>query len=190
MQKLDLLNKFIYVNEFTSELSLCDIDKLKFNALQNYWGNYRVTDNKNDYRYNYFNITDDKHVMWLCDYIRDSWNLLHVKKDIKTINLKKHFIIQEHNQTINTHNHFDYLDVKNCPDITGIYTIGLGNEPIDLVVQNKEKGELMRKTRIPMKRNNFIFWNSDLDFYLDTNTNKEPLINLIFSFKEKRLRNN
>ena len=187
MQKLELSSKFIYVNEFTKELSFCDIDKIKFNALQNYWGNYRVTENKNDYRYNYYNVTDDKNVMWINDYIRDSWNLLRIKEHVKTINFKKHFIVQELNESINTHNHINSLDVINSPEISGLYTISCGKNPADLIIKNKVKGDIYKTTRIPMKTNNFIFWNSDLNFSLDANLNKEPLVNLIFNFQEKRV---
>jgi len=187
MQKLELSSKFIYVNEFTKELSFCDVDKIKFNALQNYWGNYRVTENKNDYKYNYYNVTDDKHVMWINDYIRDSWNLLKVKENIKSINFKKHFIIQESNESINTHSHMEPLNVINSPDISGIYTVSCGKNSVDLIIKNKAKGDTHKITRIPMKTNNFIFWNSDLDFSLDANLNKEPLVNLVFNFQEKKV---
>lgn len=182
MLKRQLSEKFIYIAEFPKELSFIDFEIIKFNALKNYWGDFRITNNKNDYRYNYFNISDDKNIFWLRDYIKDKWYLTTEKN---AISIKMSFIIQDYNQSINSHHHILPNDLQNSPTISCIYTLDCGKNPVDLVIEDSFQRFQTNKIRIPMKKNNLVFFNSDLNHCFELNNNKEPLINLSFSFIEK-----
>lgn len=183
MLKLKTLSEQnIFSFRFPLENSFVDLDIVKFNALKNYWGNFRKTENKNDFRYYYYNCSDDKNVYWLIDYLADRWHLYRSKQ---VVNCKYSFLIQNKDENIPVHNEIIENEFKNSPDISGIYTIDCGDNPVDIVFQHKRKGVLTEKIRIPMTKNNFIIFNSEINHYFDTNQNKEPLVNLHFSFYEK-----
>jgi len=176
-----LSEKIIHTCRFPLENSIVDIDKIKLNALKNYWGNHRMSFSKNDFRYHYYNFTHDKNVFWLRDYVQHIWNL---KKGKHTINFKFGFLVQERGDSIPLHNEILESDFENSPDLSCIYTIDCGENPVDIVFQHKKKGIRTEKIRIPMTKNNFIIYNSDIEHYFDVNENREPLINLHFSFYE------
>ena len=182
LQLKKLSEKSIHSCRFPLENSLVDLEKVKFNSLKNYWGGFRKTENKNDFRYYYYNTSDDKNVFWLIDYVRDLWFL---KKNKSTVSFKSSFLVQERGDYIPLHNEIIENDFLNSPDISVIYTVDCGPEPVDIIFQNKKKEVLTEKIRIPMKKNNYIIYNSEIDHSFDINQNKEPLINLHFSFHEK-----
>jgi len=181
-QLINLSLQRILIDEFPLKNSFVDLEKIKFNALKNYWGEYRKINNKNDYRYNYFNVTDDKNITWIIDYFRNNYRLQEKKYVLKP---QYSFLIQETNEIIETHNEIIPTDLENSPDTSVIYTVDCGEKPVDIIFETKFKGVLPQKIRVPMKKNNYIIFNSSLKRSFAVNENKKPLINLHFSFFEK-----
>lgn len=183
MRQLKILSqKSIYNLRFPIENSLINLDTVKFVGLKNYWGNFKKTENKNDYRYNYYNASDNKNISWLIDYLVDKW---HLESGRGIVSIVRSFLVQGEGESIPLHNEILESDLIGSPDTSVIYTVDCGEEPVDIVFKYKKKGYMTETIRIPLTKNNYILYPSDIDHSIDVNTNKQPLVNLHFSFHQK-----
>jgi hypothetical protein len=180
--KKTLNSQFVIWDYFPVLQSLVDYDKVKLNALKNYWGNYRQSYDIDDWRYNYFNLSDDKNISWIIDYIRDSYNLISTKNTLRP-NSRRCMVLSQ-NESINSHNHIDPYDLLNSPIMSGIFTSQIGKNEVNLVIEYETGRLKSQKMRIPMETNKIILFNSELNHYYEANNNKEPLINICFSFSK------
>src|SRR6056300_1322783 len=120
----------------------------------NYWGDHRQTNNENSFLYDYYNLTQDKNITWILDYVKDKHDL-ESKRNL--INPQSRLLIQGKDESINYHNHIDEYDLINSPSISGIYTISCG-------------------------KNQLIVFNSELFHCFTKNENKKHVINICFTF--------
>ena len=179
--KITLVSQFIIWDYFPVIQSLVDFEKVKFNALKNYWGDYRQSHNVDDWRFNYYNLSDDKNISWILDYVRDSYNLIS-KTPLKPV--ARRCTVQGQNESINFHNHLDEYDLINSPIISGIFTSQIGKNEVNLVIEYSHGRIKGKKIRIPMEENKLILFNSELNHSFESNNNKEPLINICFSLSQ------
>jgi len=180
--KKTLVSQFVIWDYFPIKQSLIDFEKVKFNALKNYWGNYRQSNNIDDWRYNYYNLSDDKNITWIIDYVRDSYNLIS-KNMLRPVQRNRAIVLSQ-NEGLNSHNHMDPYNLIESPILSGIFTCQIGKNKVNLVI-DYETGRLKsKKIRIPMETNKIILFNSELNHYYEVNNNKEHLINICFSFSQ------
>tara|TARA_R100000005_G_C4994847_1_gene201789 strand:- start:1346 stop:1894 length:549 start_codon:yes stop_codon:yes gene_type:complete len=178
INKLTLTEQNIFYDYFPIENSFVDIEKIKFNILKNYWGKYKQSFNISDSHHYYYNLTPDKNVTWVLDWIRDQLNL---KQDIKWISLKKRCLIQNQGESINFHKHIDEHDLNGSPTLSGIYTVDCGKETSDLIFKYSQ-GKNIGTYSIPMEKNKVIIFNSELEHSFEKNKNEEPIFNICFTF--------
>lgn len=179
MRKISLVEQFLYVDTFPLKQSLVNLEKVKFNAMLNYWGDHRQTNNENSFLYDYYNLTQDKNITWILDYVKDKHDL-ESKRNL--INPQSRLLIQGKDESINYHNHIDEYDLINSPSISGIYTISCGENPVYFKVKYGAGRKQEFEHLIPLKENQLIVFNSELFHCFTKNENKKHIINICFTF--------
>lgn len=178
MQKKVLYEKNIYHDFFPLKLSKLNVEKLRYNCLLNLWGNFRQSQDTKSKFYNYFNLTDDKNVSWLTDYIMD---IMKAKHNINLFKPKHHCLIQEVNESINFQSDLDHYDLHNIPTLSGLYTLTPVNDT-NLILRYAGKNNLREDYFIPLEENKIILFNSEYDFAIEKNKESQPIINICFNF--------
>jgi len=177
--KILLTEQSIIFGEIPSILKL-DLDRIKTNVVKNYaFGNFKSNDDFN-YHKDYLKIDDDQHITWLLDYIRDHYRAEYEKTPIIT---QRAGLLQNKGQMINTHHHIDCFDLWNSPDISCIYTVDTGPQPVFLHFEYEKGREKHARWKIPLLKNRYIIFNSDLNHYFSANKNTDPIVNLSFQFQ-------
>jgi len=157
-----------------------DIGQIKTNIVQAYAFKKRQSEEEWDYKYNYYNIENDKYVTWIQDYIRDHYNAQYNKTPI-SINTAG--IMQKEGEGINTHNHTWEYDYEKTPDISCLYCVAMGEKPTYITFEYKGGRIRHGRWKIPMVPRKLIMFNSEISHYLTKNENKDPTINLSFQYQ-------
>ena len=157
-----------------------DLDRIKTDIIKNYALNNFQSKDIFNYHKDYIEMSDDQHITWILDYIREHYRAEYGRTPILT---QRAGIIQNKGHTINTHHHIDEFDLWNSPDISCIYTLEAGKEPSEIVFEYVKGREKHARYRIPMLENRFIIFNSDLAHYLTPNKNEDAIVNLSFQFQ-------
>ena len=164
--KISLVDQFLFIKQLPIKITTLNNDKLKFNALVNYWGNYRQSFDERTDLYDYYNLTTDKQIFWIRDYIQDVVNL---ELGIQLVDTKYRCIVQEKDEKINFHKHLDEHD---------------SDEPVDLVFKYSSGNKKEVHRHVPLLKNQVVFFNSELVHCYTRNKNKQPQITICFTFKK------
>lgn len=181
--KITLVDQFLFIKQLPISKTILNDDKIKFNALVNYWGNYRQSfDDKTDL-YDYYNLTTDKQITWVKDYIHDVVNL---ELKIQLVDVKYRCIVQDKDEKINFHKHLDEYNLKDSPHYSAVYTPHDSDEPVDLVFKYSSGRKKEVHRHVPLLKNQVVFFNSELVHCYTKNKNKQPQISICFTFKEQQ----
>jgi hypothetical protein len=180
--KISLVDQFLFIKQLPIKLTTLNDDKLKYNALVNYWGNYRQSSDERTDLYDYCNLTTDKQIKWLYDYIHD---VVHVELNLQILAPKYRCIVQERDEKINFHKHLDEYNLEDSPHFSAVYTPHDSDEPVDLVFKysSGKKKEVHR--HVPLLKNQVVFFNSELVHCYTRNKNKQPQVSICFTFKKQ-----
>ena len=182
IEKLLLAEQSIVYGELDS-VSKVDMKLLRNHTLSSFANTLDSSHLK--WKKHYRKVNYHQHIQWVQDYIRDHWNekngftLVPLTVDGVTS------IIQQTNEDIPVHQHIDEFDLNGSPDYSGIYTVGKGEEQVNITIFYEDGRRRMRSWTIPLEINKFIIWPSHLKAEISKNKSKDFLVNL--SFKYQRL---
>jgi len=181
-----LTEQFIFTYPLPSKLTNIDLNKIQNHVLSFYKEDNRIKHPKYWYRHNYHKINYHQHIGWLTEFLSDHYAVSFNKKPIL---LQRDggvtALIQQKNESINSHNHIDPYDYNNSPDLTVLYTVSDTDEkkPTYIVFEYENGRNRHCRWKLPLKKNHFIFFSSTLNHYITKNTNDDLLINLCFNFE-------
>ena len=157
-----------------------DHQQIKSNIFKAYAFKKRQSREDGNYKYNYYNIENDKYITWIQDYIRDHYKEQYNKTPIP---VNTAGILQQPGEMINTHDHLWEYDYEKTPDISCLYCVAMGEKTTYITFEYKGGRVRHGRWRIPMAERRLIIFNSDLSHYLTKNENKDPTINLSFQYQ-------
>ena len=157
-----------------------DIGIIKTNIVKGYAAKKRQSQENWNYKYDYYDVEDNKHITWIVDYIRDHYNEQYHQSPVL---INKAGIIQKKGEGINTHNHIWEYDYEKTPDISCLYCVAMGEKTTYITFEYKGGRVRHGRWRIPMAPRKLIIFNSELSHYLTKNENKDPTINLSFQYQ-------
>jgi hypothetical protein len=156
-----------------------DIESIKSTILKGAAFKKRQSEKKWDYKYNYYDLENDKYITWVHDYIRDHYNEQYHKT---LILIKTAGIVQQEREGINTHNHTWEYDYEKTPDISCLYCVAMGEKPTYVTFEYQGGRVRHGRWKVPMAPRKLIMFNSEIPHYLTQNANDDPTINLSFQF--------
>lgn len=157
-----------------SENSLVDNDVLKKLALEDC--NKFVPHFKN--RHNDINNTYHKYYTWILEYIRDHY----IKHSFQNLTLEclNSFINREKKfESTFKRNHINPYDLNNSPEMTVLYFIQGGGGELTLEWDNGRYKDCFNKFAVKDKQ--FFIFNSDFDYYLTKNTEKDDRVYITYN---------
>ena len=178
MESKTLTKQSIIWDTIPDILSL-DIGILTTNIVKGYATKKRQSKEDWNYKYNYYDVGDNKHVTWIHDYIRDHYKAQY---DRSPILINTAGIIQKKGEGINTHNHIWEYDYEKTPDISCLYCVAMGEKPTYVTFEYQGGRVRHGRWKVPMAPRKLIMFNSEIPHYLTQNANDDPTINLSFQF--------
>lgn len=179
--KQTLIDQSIYLKAIPEKYLSIDYKKIKKEALESFTKKQKINSNEFSFYKNYYKLTDNLHVNWIYDLIRDYYNLDF--KGSKTLILNKsYYIVLNRNSDIDFHNHIDEYNIKNSPDFTAIVSLTENkNDFVEFEFEGGRKRQM--KQRVPLNKGEVILFNSELRHRFITERFHENLLLLSFQMQ-------
>lgn len=183
MKNKTVLSENFFIKGFISPSQQLDKFYIKNNIIKNFaYGEFQ-TKNKLDPRKHYVNLTDDINVKWSDDYLRDHYELYHNR----TLEIQKWSgIYLNSGSSISLHNHIFPHDLINSPEVSGIYVLECGKEPIEVCFEYEDTLLKKNKKLVSLKTNDYIIFNSNLNHEILKNRNENPLLLVSYRWQYQR----
>jgi len=176
MKDKQVLSESFFIKDKVSKSLKLDLFYLKNNVIKNYsYGEFQNKNIDSPLKY-YLNLSEDINVKWLYEYFDDFYNLYH-KKRIEPFKASGIFLLP--NESVDFHNHIDYLSIDNSPDVSGLFVVE-GEANIQF-----EYNQIVRQNQrftVPLKQREYILFSSDLKHSILPNKSSQPLIIISFKF--------
>lgn len=126
----------------------------------------RVSQNKKDYSYEDYTFAFSSEFQWVQDYIRDHFDLKYNKQLIPKIHWGNIYgpLEQSYSRT-----QINPLNLKNSPDYTWIYGVGVQKDSCELVIEYDDNRRKGRTWHIPLENNKFIIFPSTHRYFISKN---------------------
>jgi len=111
-----------------------------------------------------------QHITWIMNYISDKFLVLH-NKTLIPLNIIAQ--INKKGKKIVKRNYVNFKDIKKCPYYTYLYCI---NGKTKLTFYFNDNVDKNKKWIIPVEKNKYVMWNSNLDYSIDNKENNDLLI--------------
>ena len=178
--KITLSEQILITSKLPDHLPL-DLNYMKYNVIKNYSYGERVSDHDYLHTKNYYNLSFDINIQWINDFIVHH---LAGYYDTKVNILAKHGIILFNNDGLDYHSQIDDLKPTESPDLSCLFAIDMGNNPIEIRFKyNKGRNKNLFGRRILQKRDLLIL-SSEVPFSISSNNNKEPSIILSLQYQK------
>ena len=175
-----ILTKQSIIWDVIPDILPLDIGIIKTNIIKGYAAKKRQSKEDWYYKYNYYDVEDNKNISWIVDYIRDHYR---EQEDRVPVLINTAGIVQKRGEGINTHNHTWEYDYEKTPDISCLYCVSMG-EKLTSITFEYQGGRIRHgRWKIPMAPRKLIIFNSEIPHYLTQNENEDPTINLSFQFQ-------
>ena len=158
-----------------------DIEFLKNDCLKSFEKNNRMSKNISDTRNEDLIIPKSKVFEELINIIKDKF---YIRYD-QVIELTDYWAqVLEHNESTNLHDHVDCFDIKNSPDLSGVYYLEVPKDSGDIVFQwPTNKYNQYKRWWFKPKTGDLLLFPSTLDHFVTKNTSVKKRIAISFNFK-------
>tara|TARA_E500000318_G_scaffold4074_2_gene4365 strand:- start:7779 stop:8333 length:555 start_codon:yes stop_codon:yes gene_type:complete len=169
----NLLYKTIFDTGFVCHYTSIDNEKIKKTLLND-------SKNKKDYStvFNDMQLTRQKDIIWILDYIRDYHKTSNKteKTKNKTLAACNIFLNVEHkNEMSPLRHHFNYQDPTKSPKMTVMYFVSGGGE---LYVKHKTLDQEETWSSIKIEEKMYVVFNAEIPYLRTPNPLEEPRITL------------
>jgi len=178
LNKITLSEKFISYSHLPKILKI-DNEQLINHIITN--STERESDDIHNFRYNYFKVPYFTQFNFIFEYIQNLFQVDY-KKNIFQFKEYNTAIILDKNESTYKHSTIDWYNLPQSPDMNCIMCLNDLKEKNYLMI-DYEDGKKVTSYKMPLEKNKFILFNSELPFYITKNTNDEKNINLFFSFQ-------
>lgn len=159
------------------------IDKqaLVKDCLDAFTNNNRMSLDTSDTRNEDLIIPQSKTFKELIQTIKDKFFIRYSQR----LELRTHWgQVHEHNESTNTHDHVDCFDIKNSPDLSGVYYLQVPKDSGDIVFQWPiNKYNQYKRWWFKPKAGDLLLFPSTLDHFVSKNIALEKRIAISFNFK-------
>ena len=177
-QKITLTEKIIIPSRVPDILPL-EFHHLKNNVIKNYSYDEKVSDHPYLSLRKYYNLTPDKNLQWVHDFVIHHMAGLH-KTQLRVV--ASYGIILFTNQYLEYHQHVDELRPNESPDYTCLVAINVGEKPVEVKFKydtTRNKNLFGKKL---LKKKDILLLSSDIPHSISTNYNEEPTILLSLQY--------
>ena len=174
------LTKQVIIDDIIPDILPLDIENIKSTIFKGQAFKKRQSEEDWDYKYNYYNLENNKDINWIQDYISDHYREQYDKSPV-LINTAG--IIQQKGEGINTHNHLWEYDYEKAPDISCLYCVAMGEKTTYITFEYQGGRVRHGRWKVPMAPRKLVIFNSELSHCLTKNENEEPTINLSFQYQ-------
>ena len=158
-----------------------NIESLKNDCLKSFAENNRMSKDISDTRNEDLIIPRSKSFEALINIIKDKFYI----KYNKGLDLKNYWAqVHSQNESTNMHDHVDCFDIKNSPDLSGVYYIQVPKDSGDIVFQWPiNKYNQYKRWWFKPKMGDLLLFPSTLDHFVTKNTALQKRIAISFNFK-------
>jgi len=170
-----VLSENFFIKGFISKDLKIDSLYLKNNIIKNYaYQEYR-TKNKNSYKKDYLNLS------WIHQYVEDFFKLRQ-SQPIEIHSISGILILP--NDYITPHNHINYYDLADSPEISFLYVVDCGKKGVEVEFTHESIFHQQKKSLSYINKNEYLVFNSNLNHSITKNKNDSPtlLISMTFRF--------
>mgnify|MGYP001165545133 FL=1 len=183
MLKKHTLTESFYITGKIDSVSAVDTRLLKNHILTNFCKLNRYEDDQYWYMSDYLKVPYHQHIQWTQDWLRDHYRLEHGKTLVPTPVDSIRGIIQQTGDSVNTHNNVKEWHLEQSPEVSCLYTVETGEKPSYIIFEYDDGRNKHRRWRVPLKKNHFILYSSNLNHSITKNENKDFLVNLSLHFQ-------
>ena len=158
-----------------------DIKSLKNDCLKSFKENNRMSKDISDTRNEDLIIPKSKPFEELINIIKDKFYIRYNQ----VIELTDHWAqVHSQNESTNMHDHVNCFDIKNSPDLSGVYYLKVPRDSGDIVFQWPiNKYNQYKRWWFKPKKGDLLIFPSTLDHFVTKNTAVEKRIAVSFNFK-------
>lgn len=178
--KITLSEQLIITSKTPDHLPI-DYNVLRNNVIKNYSYGENIFDHEYLPLKNYYNLTHDKNLQWLVDYIVHHSMGLH-KIKLRTFRLAGLLLLP--NESVDYHSNVDENDPNNSPDFSCLVAVSAQDSPIEVKFKyDKGRHKNLFGKKI-LKEKELLLINSEIPFAISTNKNQKPNILLSLQFQK------
>jgi|TARA_A100001015_G_C14983293_1_gene710421 hypothetical protein len=178
-----ILSENFFIKGFISKDLKIDYFYLKNNVIKNYAYQEFRTKNKNSYKKNYLNLSYDKNITWIHQYVEDFFKLRQ-SQPIEIHTISGIFVLP--NEYISLHNHINYYDLSDSPEISFLYVLDCGKKPVEIEFTHESIFEKEKKSFVNLDKNEYLVFNSNLNHAITKNNNDTPNLFISMTFRFPR----
>jgi uncharacterized protein (TIGR02466 family) len=158
-----------------------DITSLKNDCLKSFKENNRMSKDISDTKNEDLIIPKSKPLEELINIIKDKFYIRYTQV-IEPTNYWAQ--VHSQNESTNLHDHVDCFDIKNSPDLSGVYYLEVPKDSGDIVFQWPiNKYNQYKRWWFKPKEGDLLLFPSTLDHFVTKNTAVEKRIAVSFNFK-------
>ena len=182
LKKQTLTESFIITGEL-DKVSKVDTKMIKNHILSNFSLENRYDDKQYWYMKDYVKVPYHQHIQWTQDWMRDHYRLEYGRTFVPTPVDSIRGIIQQTGENVNTHNNVKEWHLNDSPEVDVLYTVSTGKKQSYVVFEYDDGRNKHRRWKMPLVKNKFIMFSSNLNHYITENNNKDFLVNLSLHFQ-------
>ena len=182
LEKLRLTESFVIESKI-DKVSAVDTRLIKNHILSNFTLDARYDDKQYWYMKDYVKVPYHQHIQWTQDYLRDHYRSEHGKTLVPTPVDSIRGIVQQTGESVNTHHNVKDWHLDESPEVSCLYTVATGEKKSNVIFEYDDGRNKHRRWKVPLEKNQFILYSSNLNHSITKNENKDFLVNLSLHFQ-------
>ena len=181
MEKHTLTESF-FIKGKIDKVSSINNKLVKNHILSNFSLANRYDDPQYWFMKDYVKVPYHQHIQWIQDYLRDHYRLEYNSTLIPTVDGIRGIVLQT-GETVNTHNNVKEWHLNDSPEIDCLLNVANGKKSQSIVFEYDDGRNKHRRWKVPLEKDTFILYSSNIPFYITKNENKDFLVNLSLHFQ-------
>ena len=177
------LTESFFITGKIDNVSAIDTRLLKNHILSNFSKLNRYNDSQYWFMSEYLKVPYHQHIQWTQDWLRDHFRAEHDKTLIPTPVDSIRGIIQQTGESVITHNNVKEWHLEDSPEVSCLYCVESGPRSADVIFEYDDGRNKHRRWKVPIEKDSFILFSSNLNHRITKNDNKDFLVNLSLHFQ-------
>ena len=177
------LTESFFITGKIDNVSAIDTRLLKNHILSNFSKLNRYNDSQYWFMSEYLKVPYHQHIQWTQDWLRDHFRAEHGKTLIPTPVDSIRGIIQQTGESVITHNNVKEWHLEDSPEVSCLYCVESGPRSADVIFEYDDGRNKHRRWKVPIEKDSFILFSSNLNHRITKNDNKDFLVNLSLHFQ-------
>jgi len=177
------LTESFFITGKIDNVSAIDTRLLKNHILSNFSKLNRYNDSQYWFMSEYLKVPYHQHIQWTQDWLRDHFRAEHGKTLVPTPVDSIRGIIQQTGESVITHNNVKEWHLEDSPEVSCLYCVESGPRSADVIFEYDDGRNKHRRWKVPIEKDSFILFSSNLNHRITKNDNKDFLVNLSLHFQ-------